>query len=81
LRVSGKRTRSSLRVFLANLGSRASYRLGGRGPLPMDPVVTPPFNALTGEAPGLGLPPNPDIEINPTASSAKLTKANKYKEQ
>jgi hypothetical protein len=47
----------------------------------MDPVVTPTFNALTGEAPGLGLPPNPDIEINPTTSSAKLTKANKYKEQ
>jgi hypothetical protein len=44
--------RSSLRVKPVNLGSRASYRHGGRGPLPMDPVVTPPFKALTGEAPG-----------------------------
>jgi hypothetical protein len=34
-----------------NLGSRASYRHDGRGPLSTDPVVTPPFKALTGEAP------------------------------
>jgi hypothetical protein len=43
-----------------NLGSRASYRHGGRGPLPTDPVVTPEMRR------GLDLPPNPDIEINPT---------------
>jgi hypothetical protein len=30
-----------------NLGSCASYRHGGRGPLPTDLVVTPPFKALT----------------------------------
>jgi hypothetical protein len=35
-----------------NLGSRASYSHGGRGSLPTDPVVTPPFKALTGEVPG-----------------------------
>jgi hypothetical protein len=34
LRALEKRTRSSLRVKPANLGSRASYRHGGRGPLP-----------------------------------------------
>jgi hypothetical protein len=51
-----------------NFGSRASYRHGGRGPLSTDLVVTPPFKALTREAPGLDLPLNPDIEINPTFS-------------
>jgi hypothetical protein len=35
-----------------NLDSRASYRHGGRGPLPTDPVIKPPFKTLTGEAPG-----------------------------
>jgi hypothetical protein len=34
-----------------NFGSRASYRYGGRGPLPTDPVVTPMFKALTGDVP------------------------------
>jgi hypothetical protein len=42
----------SLRLSPVNLGSRASYRHGGRGALPTDPVVTPSFKALTGEAPG-----------------------------
>jgi hypothetical protein len=52
LRASGKRSRSSLRLSPVNLGSCASYRHSGRGPLPTDPVVTPPFKALTGEASG-----------------------------
>jgi hypothetical protein len=47
----GKRSHSSLRLSSVNLDSRVSYRHGGRGPLPTDPVITPPFKALTGEAP------------------------------
>jgi hypothetical protein len=47
----GKQSRSSLRLSSMNLGSRASYRHDGRGSLPTDPVVTPPFKALTGETP------------------------------
>jgi hypothetical protein len=35
-----------------NLGSYASYRHDGRGPLSTDPVVTSLFKVLTGEAPG-----------------------------
>jgi hypothetical protein len=42
-----------------NLGSRASYRHGGRDPLPTDLVVTPPFKALTGEASGTRSPTEP----------------------
>jgi hypothetical protein len=45
----------SLLGFLArltNLGSRASYRNGDRGTLPMKRRETPPIKALTGEASG-----------------------------
>jgi hypothetical protein len=59
LRASGKQTRSSLRVSPVNLGSRASYKHGGRDPLPTDPVVTPPFKTLTGEASGTRSPTEP----------------------
>jgi hypothetical protein len=52
LRASEKRFRSSLLLNPVNLGSRASYSHDGRGPLPTDPVVTPPFKILTGEASG-----------------------------
>jgi hypothetical protein len=38
----------TIRSSTMNLGSRASYRHGGRGPLPMDLVVTPPIKALRG---------------------------------
>jgi hypothetical protein len=44
LRALGKQSRSSL--FL-DLGPRASYSHGGRGPLPTDLVVMPLFKALT----------------------------------
>jgi hypothetical protein len=56
LRASGKRSRSSLGLSTVNLGSRASYRHDGRGPLPTNLVLTPPFKALTGEAPGTRSP-------------------------
>jgi hypothetical protein len=59
LRASGKRSRSSVRLSMVKLGSRASYRYGGRGPLPTDLVVTPPFKALTGKAPGTRSPTEP----------------------
>jgi hypothetical protein len=42
-----------------NLGSRASYRHGGRDPLPTDLVVTPLFKALTGKAPETRSPTEP----------------------
>jgi hypothetical protein len=45
-----------LGLSMVNLGLRASYRHGGRGPLPTDLVVTPPFMALTGEASGTRSP-------------------------
>jgi hypothetical protein len=48
-----------LGLSAVNLGSRASYRHGGRDPLPTDLVVTPPFEALTGEAPGTRSPTEP----------------------
>jgi hypothetical protein len=50
---------SLLGLIPVNLGSRASYRHDGRGPLPTNPVVTPPFKALTGEAPGTRSPIEP----------------------
>jgi hypothetical protein len=59
LRALGKRSRSSLGLSTMNLGSRASYEHGGRGPLPTDLMVTPPFKALTGEAPGTRSPTEP----------------------
>jgi hypothetical protein len=68
LRASEKRSHSSLGLSQVNLGSRGSYKHGGRGPQSTDLVVTPSFKALTGEAPGLSLPPNSGIEINPTFS-------------
>jgi hypothetical protein len=37
-----------LGLSLVNLGSRASYRHGGRGPLPTDLVVTPLIKVLRG---------------------------------
>jgi hypothetical protein len=50
----------SLLVFSSvNLGSRAFYRHGDRGPLPTDLVVTPPIKALRGEAPGTRSPTEP----------------------
>jgi hypothetical protein len=42
-----------------NLGSHASYRHGGRGPLPTDLVVTPPIKALMGETSGTRSPTEP----------------------
>jgi hypothetical protein len=42
-----------------NLGSRASYRHSGRGPLPTKHRGTPPIKALTGEAPGTRSPTEP----------------------
>jgi hypothetical protein len=60
LRASGKRSRSSLRLSTVNLGSRAFfYRHDVRGPLTTDLVVTPPFKALTGKAPGTRSPTKP----------------------
>jgi hypothetical protein len=53
---SGKRSRSSLELSTMNLGSCASYRHGGRDPLPTDLVVTPPFKTLTGEVSGTQSP-------------------------
>jgi hypothetical protein len=48
LRASGKWSRSSLLGQAPmNLGSRASYRHGGRSPLPTNLVATPPFKAPT----------------------------------
>jgi hypothetical protein len=59
LRASGKRSCSSLGLSTVNLDSRASYRHDGRGPLPMDLTVTPPFKALTGEEPETRSPTEP----------------------
>jgi hypothetical protein len=39
---------SLLELSSVNLGLRAFYRHGGRGPLLTDLVVTPPINALRG---------------------------------
>jgi hypothetical protein len=36
----------TIRSSTVNLSSQTSYRQGGRGPLPMDLVVTPPIKAL-----------------------------------
>jgi hypothetical protein len=48
LRASGKRSRSSLLVKPGDPRFACFfYRHGGRGPLPTDLVVTPPFKALT----------------------------------
>jgi hypothetical protein len=51
-----------------NLSLRASYRHGGRGPLPTDLVKTPLNKALIGDVIGLGLKPTLGIEINLTSS-------------
>jgi hypothetical protein len=59
LRASGKQSHSSLGLSTMNLDSRASYRHGGRGPLPTVLVVTPPFKALMGEAPVTRSPTEP----------------------
>jgi hypothetical protein len=59
LHASRKWSRSSLGLSTVNLGSRASYRHDGRGPLPMDLVVTPLFKALTGETSGTRSPTEP----------------------
>jgi hypothetical protein len=48
-----------LGLSTVNLDSRASYRHGGRGPLPMDLVVMTLFKALTGEAPETQSPTEP----------------------
>jgi hypothetical protein len=61
LRAFGKSDPLTLRVLAqqANLGSRASYRHSGRGPLPTKRRETPPIKALTGEAPGTRSPTEP----------------------
>jgi hypothetical protein len=70
LRASRKRSHSSLRLSTVNLCSRASYRHGGRDPLPTDLVVTPLLKTLTEETSETRSPTDPDIEINPTFGSS-----------
>jgi hypothetical protein len=53
-----------VRSSQANLGLRASYRHGGRDPLPTDVVVTPLILTLREGCRGLGLKPTLGIEIN-----------------
>jgi hypothetical protein len=68
LRASGNRTRESVRVLARpmNLGSRAIYRHGGRGPLSMKYRETLLIKMLMGETPRTRSSTEPDIEINPT---------------
>jgi hypothetical protein len=68
LRAFGKLDSLTLRVLarMMNLSSRASYRHDGRGLLPIKRRETFSIKALTGEAPGPTLQPNPNIEMNNT---------------
>jgi hypothetical protein len=61
LRAFGKSDPLTLRVLAqqTDLSSRASYRHGGRGPLPTKRRETSTIKALTGEASGTRSPTEP----------------------
>jgi hypothetical protein len=67
----GRSNPLTLRSSMANLGSQASYRHGGRDPLTTDLMKTPPIKALIGDMMGSNLVSKPtlDIEINLTKST------------